>query len=98
MFDLAAVTLLSTALNTKPVDKPYGPETQPVPAAAERDPQGPLANQPGLIRPADSITGWKKHDDDHRGFACIDNDCKTRTPVYNTQTPLEQEQGRIDGR
>ncbi len=34
------------------------------------------------------------YDDAHRGFACADAKCKTVTPVYNSRTPLEQEQGR----
>ena len=47
---------------------------------------------PGLIRPATRIAEWTSHDDDHRGFACADKKCKTVAPVYNTRTPLEQEQ------
>jgi hypothetical protein len=47
---------------------------------------------PGLIRPASRIAEWISHDDNHRGFACADKKCKTVTPVYNTRTPLEQEQ------
>jgi len=50
---------------------------------------------PGLIRPATRIAEWTSHDDDHRGFACADKKCKTFTPVYNSRTPLEQEQGRL---
>ena len=49
---------------------------------------------PGLIRPATRIAEWTSHDDDHRGFACADKKCKMVTPVYNTRTPLEQEQNR----
>lgn len=49
---------------------------------------------PGLIRPATRIAEWTSHDDDHRGFACADSRCKTVTPVYNTRTPLEQEQAQ----
>ena len=50
---------------------------------------------PGLIRPATRIAEWTSHDDAHRGFACVDEKCKTITPVYNTRTPLEQEQNRF---
>jgi hypothetical protein len=49
---------------------------------------------PGLIRPATRIAEWTSHDDNHRGFACADAKCKTVTPVYNSRTPLEQEQGQ----
>lgn len=49
---------------------------------------------PGLIRPATRIAEWTSHDDNHRGFACADAKCKMVTPVYNSRTPLEQEQGR----
>ena len=49
---------------------------------------------PGLIRPATRIAEWTSHDDNHRGFACADAKCRTVTPVYNSRTPLEQEQGR----
>jgi hypothetical protein len=47
---------------------------------------------PGLIRPATRIAEWTSHDDDHRGFACVDAKCKTVAPVYNSRTPLQQEQ------
>lgn len=50
---------------------------------------------PGLIRPATRIAEWTSHDDSHRGFACADARCKTVTPVYNSRTPLEQEQGQL---
>jgi hypothetical protein len=50
---------------------------------------------PGLIRPATRIAEWTSHDDDHRGFACADKKCKTMAPVYNSRTPLEQEQNRF---
>ncbi len=50
---------------------------------------------PGLIRPATRIAEWTSHDDNHRGFTCADAKCKTVTPVYNTRTPLEQEQGHL---
>lgn len=50
---------------------------------------------PGLIRPATRIAEWTSHDDNHRGFACADARCKTVTPVYNSRTPLEQEQGQL---
>jgi hypothetical protein len=50
---------------------------------------------PGLIRPATRIAEWTSHDSDHRGFACADTKCKTVTPVYNSRTPLEQEQNSL---
>jgi hypothetical protein len=51
---------------------------------------------PGLIRPATRIAEWTSHDDNHRGFACADAKCKTVTPVYNSRTPLEQEQSFLN--
>lgn len=56
-----------------------------------------IDSTPGLIRPASRIADTKQHDDEHRGFACVDKKCKTQAPVYNTRTPLEQEQGRLPG-
>lgn len=76
-------------------DKPRDPKTyaplQDVHQTAAIDPT------PGLIRPATRIADTKQHDDEHRGFVCADKKCKTQAPVYNTRTPLEQEQGRLPG-
>ena len=76
-------------------DKPLAPERyaslQDVRQTTAVDPT------PGLIRPATRIADTKQHDDEHRGFACADKKCKTQAPVYNTRTPLEQEQGRLPG-
>ncbi len=95
MLDLAAVSLLAIALNRDaPMTQTYGPQPTPVHRAASSEPVG-VGGKPGVIRPAYGVTDWKKRDDDHRGFACADNDCKVTTPVYNTLTPLEQEQGRL---
>jgi len=58
----------------------------------KRDNLEAVDTTPGLIRPASRIAEWISHDDNHRGFACADAKCKTVTPVYNTRTPLEQEQ------
>jgi len=92
--------LLALALNRDaPTASTYGP--QPTPAATHAAPAEDTpttTGRPGVIRPANGITGWQRHDDDRRGFACLDDDCKTTTPVYNTKTPLEQEQGRLGGR
>jgi len=54
-----------------------------------------IDNRPGLIRPATRVAQWASRDNDHRGFACVDDKCKTRSAVYKTETPLEQEQGRL---
>ena len=61
----------------------------------KRDNLEAVDTTPGLIRPATRIAEWTSHDDNHRGFACADAKCKTVTPVYNTRTPLEQEQNRF---
>ncbi|CAL4866028.1 hypothetical protein MMA231_00265 [Asticcacaulis sp. MM231] len=88
-----AAPAVAEALQTP--DKPRDPETyaplQDVSQTTAIDPT------PGLIRPATRIADTKQHDDEHRGFVCADKKCKTQAPVYNTRTPLEQEQGRLPG-
>ena len=83
----AAVT---TALQTQPRDMTAAADLTSGPAAVT-----PVDNRPGLIRPASEQATAQHHDDDHRGFACADKKCKTITPVYNTETPIQQEQGRL---
>ncbi len=92
MFDVAVLSLLTVALNRDAPSHTYGPK--PTPAYASPD----AAAQPGVIHPANDVVPRVRNDDDHRGFACADKKCKTTTPVYTTQTPLEQEQGRLGGR
>lgn len=55
----------------------------------------PIDNRPGLIRPASELATAQHRDDDHRGFACVDDKCKIRTPVYNSETPIQREQGLL---
>jgi len=55
----------------------------------------PIDNRPGLIRPASELATAQHRDDDHRAFACADKKCKTRTPVFNSETPLQREQGLL---
>ncbi|ESQ90289.1 hypothetical protein [Asticcacaulis benevestitus] len=80
-----AAPAVAEALQTP--DKPRDPETyaplQDVRQTAAIDPT------PGLIRPA--TRPWLSHNDDNRGFVCVDKKCKTSMPVYNTHTPLERE-------
>lgn len=51
---------------------------------------------PGSIRPA-SYTLPPLADDQHHGrnYVCGDSKCKQRLPVYNSQTPLDEERGRL---
>ncbi len=83
----AVIEALQTPDKT-PDAKTYADLTRPANTRA-------IDTTPGLIRPATRIAEWTSHDDDHRGFACADAKCKTVTPVYNTRTPLQQEQGRL---
>ncbi|ESQ85686.1 hypothetical protein AEAC466_00510 [Asticcacaulis sp. AC466] len=68
---------------------------QPPAQLTQRDEAIAIDTTPGQIRPATRIADTWRHDGEHRGFVCADKKCKTQTPVYNTLTPLEQEQGRI---
>lgn len=89
--------LLAAALNREAPLHTYGPNHEPVPAYAIMD-NGSIdafENRPGRIRPAGRSGDAHRRDEDRRGFVCADKDCKTVTPVYNVETPLEQEQGRL---
>lgn len=55
----------------------------------------PIDNRPALIRPASELATAQHRDDDHRAFACVDDKCKVRTPVYNSETPIQREQGLL---
>ena len=88
-----AAPAVAEALQTP--DKPLTPEQYATLETARQTTA--VDSTPGLIRPATRIADTKQHDDEHRGFACADKKCKTQAPVYNTRTPLEQEQGRLPG-
>lgn len=83
----AAVT---AALQTQPRDMTSAADLTTGTAAVT-----PIDNRPGLIRPASELATAQHHDDDHRGFACADKKCKTVTPVYNTETPIQREQVQL---
>ncbi|ESQ73566.1 hypothetical protein [Asticcacaulis sp. AC402] len=90
--------LLAVALNRDAPEQPYGPQPSQAAAYAPLQTSGGKAvydTRPGLIRPAARSADTRQHDDEHRGFACVDSTCKTTTPVYTSRTPLEQEQGRL---
>lgn len=55
----------------------------------------PIDNRPGLIRPASELATAQHHDNDHRGFVCIDKKCKAVAPVFNSETPIQREQGML---
>jgi hypothetical protein len=51
---------------------------------------------PGGIRPASYVLPPLANDDRKgRNYVCGDSKCKQMLPVYNTQTPLDQERGRL---
>lgn len=103
---LSSLALASSAMAT---DYTYAPSSPAATEALQTPAKTPTAyadlrkqtnlqavdTTPGLIRPATRIAEWTSYDDAHRGFACADKTCKTVTPVYNTRTPLEQEQNHF---
>ncbi len=84
MIYLVATAALAFALNAEPAPKPYGPavDGQAAPVRISAQEETPAAKrQTELASPRD--------DDRNRAYACVDDDCKVATPVYNTRTPME---------
>ena len=93
-----APVALTAALNAAHVPA-YGPQSGEKPAYArlghdDRD-AGTDTAQPGAIRPASYMSRSTGNDRSNRAYACADRNCKTTTPVYNSRTPLDEEQGRL---
>lgn len=89
MIYLVATAALAFALNAEPAPEPYGPaaETQSeaarIVAAAEETSRA--------ARQSD-LAASSRDADRNRAFACVDDDCKIATPVYNTRTPSEADE------
>lgn len=84
MIYLVATAALAFALNAEPASKPYGPTVEGQVALTRI-----LSAQdetPAATRKAELAS---PRDDRNRAFACVDDDCKVATPVYNTRTPME---------
>lgn len=87
MIYLVATTALAFALNAEPAPKPYGPavdgQAVPVRITSTQEDTPAATRHTELASPRD--------DDRNRAYACVDDDCKVATPVYNTRTPIEAE-------
>jgi len=79
-------TALAFALNVEPAPKPYGPaaetrsEAASIVATTEETSRAPRQSD---------FAASSRDDNRNRAFACVDDDCKVTTPVYNTRTPSE---------
>jgi hypothetical protein len=86
MLYLMAATTLAFALNAEPAPKPYGPAVEADTAAARIS--SASENTPASAQNTDPVA-QSRDDDADRAFACVDDKCKTVSPVYNTRTPME---------
>lgn len=95
MFILVVAASLTFALNPGPEPEPYGPVVdqqvvmKPIPAPTEAE--APQTVAPGTVRPASY--GFSSQIGDHQGrnYACVDDACKTVSPVFNTRSPTQAE-------
>jgi hypothetical protein len=86
MLFLVATTALAFALNAEPAPKPYGPAVQTDASAVRISPAS--ESKSGPAQSTDEAS--RSHDDDaDRAYVCVDDKCKTVSPVYNTRTPME---------
>ena len=85
MLYLVATATLAFALNAEPAPKPYGPAVETQAFAARIAPT--TEQTQAAARQTDLASA--RDDDRNRAFACVDDDCKVATPVYNTRTPME---------
>ena len=86
MLYLMAATALAFALNAEPAPKPYGPAVETEASAARIS--SASDNTPASVQ--DTTPASRSRDDNaDRAFACVDDKCKTVSPVYNTRTPME---------
>lgn len=86
MIYLVATAALAFALNAEPAPKPYGPAVEGQAVASARILSG-QEDTPAATRQAELAS--PRDDDRNRAYACVDDDCKVATPVYNTRTPME---------
>jgi hypothetical protein len=85
MLHLIAAASLAFALNAEPAPKPYGPavEHQPV----ERISPTPVDTAETTRAPVQEAQSRDNHA--NRAYACVDDACKTVSPVYNARTPAQ---------
>ena len=86
MLYLVAATALAFALNAEPAPKPYGPAVE-TEASAARIPSA--SENPSTSEQDTSPASRSRDDGADRAFACVDEKCKTVSPVYNTRTPMK---------
>ena len=83
---------LTKALQTKPV----ATQAADIHRAGRSDMLVFKTLPPGGIRPASYVLPPLANDDRHgRNYVCGDSKCKQMLPVYNSQTPLDEERGRL---
>lgn len=96
---IAASAALTLALNTTAPAPAYGPQAPKTPYARIPAAQAVTADfktvAPGTVRAASYDTHQPQREPEGRGFACVDDKCKTVSPVYNSGTPIRRERGRL---
>lgn len=85
MYVILAAAGLAFALNAEPASKPYGPGIDTQTAHTKIGPAAGTAETTARTRSEVN----SRDDDANRAYTCVDDKCKTVSPVYNTRTPME---------